>query len=39
MADRFAGLSTAQIRSIVESRIGRWTAEFRTDETPAGLLG
>jgi hypothetical protein len=39
MAERFAGLSTAQIRAIVDIRIGRWTAEFRADETPSGLFG
>lgn len=37
MADRFAGLETAEMRALIESRIGRWTAEFRADETPAGL--
>lgn len=38
MADRFAGLETADMRVLVERRIGRWTAEFRADETPTGLL-
>lgn len=37
MADRFAGLETAEMRALIESRIGRWTAEFRADETPTGL--
>lgn len=37
MADRFAGLETAEMRALIESRIGRWTAEFRADETPRGL--
>ncbi|MBB4016714.1 hypothetical protein GGR16_001720 [Chelatococcus caeni] len=37
MANRFAGLETAEIRALIESRIGRWTAEFRADETPTGL--
>lgn len=39
MARRFTGMSTAEIRSIVDARIGRWTAEFRTEERPAGLFG
>ena len=34
MAQRFAGMATPEIRSLVEARIGRWTAEFQTDETP-----
>ncbi|KJK04618.1 hypothetical protein UB44_03320 [Burkholderiaceae bacterium 26] len=37
MAERFAALDTTEIRSLVEERIGRWTAEFGTDETQAGL--
>lgn len=37
MAERFAGMTTEEIRSLVEARIGRWTAEFRADETPTGL--
>jgi hypothetical protein len=37
MADRFAGLETAEIRALIERRIGRWTAEFRADETPTEL--
>ena len=37
MADRFSGLSTAQMRELVEEKIGRWTAEFRSDEAPTGL--
>ncbi len=38
IADRFAGLETAEMRALIESRIGRWTAEFRTDETSTGSL-
>ena len=38
MAERFAGMTTPQIRSLVESRIGKWTAEFRVDETPTRRL-
>ncbi|WP_299864468.1 ABC-three component system middle component 2 [uncultured Hoeflea sp.] len=39
MAEHLAGLTTAEIRAIVDTRIGRWTAEFRADETPSGLFG
>ena len=39
MARRFSGMTTAEIRSIVEARIGRWTAEFRAEERPVGLFG
>ena len=35
MADRFAGMQTAEMRALIESRIGRWTAEFRVEELPA----
>jgi hypothetical protein len=38
MAERFAGMETAQIRELIEVRIGRWTAEFRTEEKRMGLL-
>jgi hypothetical protein len=37
MADHFAGLETAEMRALIESRIGRWTAEFRAGETLNGL--
>lgn len=37
MAKRLAGLSVPQLREIVETKIGRWTAEFRYDETPGGV--
>lgn len=36
MAERLAGLTTSQLREIVEATIGRWTAEFRFDEAPNG---
>ena len=36
LANRFSGMDTAEIRALVESRIGRWTAEFRADDTPNG---
>ncbi|WP_240991429.1 ABC-three component system middle component 2 [Cupriavidus neocaledonicus] len=36
MADRFAGMQTAEMRALIESRIGRWTADFRVEELPAG---
>lgn len=32
MANRFAGLQATEMRSLIESRIGRWTADFRIDE-------
>ena len=37
IANRFDRLSTEEIRSLVEEKIGRWTAEFRSDETSTGL--
>lgn len=39
MAEHFAGLATSEIRALVEARIGRWTAEFRLDETPTARPG
>lgn len=36
MAERLAGLTTPELREIVEATVGRWTAEFRHDETPNG---
>jgi hypothetical protein len=38
MANRFAGMHTAEIRALVEGHIGRWTAEFRAEELPVDLL-
>ncbi|TAJ87881.1 MAG: hypothetical protein EPO10_11790 [Reyranella sp.] len=38
MAARFGGMAASEIRSIIETRIGRWTAEFRLEERPAGLF-
>ena len=32
LADRFAGMQTAEIRILIENRIGRWTADFRGEE-------
>lgn len=32
MAERFAGMHTAEMRALIESRIGRWTADFRLDD-------
>lgn len=37
MADRFAGMETTEMRALIDSRIGRWAAEFRTEEAPRGL--
>lgn len=31
MASRFSGLETNEMRALIESRIGRWTAEFRAE--------
>ena len=31
MARRFAGMATTEIRTVMESRIGRWTADFRLE--------
>lgn len=36
VADRFSGMDTAQIRALIERRIGRWTAEFRAEDAPNG---
>lgn len=33
MAERFAGLKTDEMRALIETRIGRWTADFRNNET------
>lgn len=37
MADHFASLGGAEMRALIEGRIGRWTAEFRADETSTGV--
>lgn len=37
MAERFAALTASDMRTLVDQRIGRWTAEFRADETIAGV--
>lgn len=37
MADRFAGMKTAEIRTLIEDRIGRWTADFRSEDLPSEL--
>lgn len=37
MADRFAGMETSEMGALIESRIGRWTAEFRAEETLTGV--
>jgi hypothetical protein len=36
MAERFANKPPAEMREQIEKRIGRWTADFRVDETFAG---
>lgn len=33
MADRFAGMETTEMRTLIDNRIGRWTAEFRDEES------
>lgn len=35
MAERFTGMQTDEIRALIESRIGRWTADFRVEELTA----
>jgi hypothetical protein len=37
MAERFAGLKTDDMRALIETRIGRWTADFRVSETAPRL--
>lgn len=37
MAGRFAGLETEEMRALIESRIGRWTSDFRLDDPTARL--
>lgn len=37
MADHFAGLKATEMRALIEKRIGRWTAEFRTTDLPKRL--
>lgn len=39
MAKTFGSLSSAQIRELVEEKIGRWTAEFRLEEKGSGATG
>lgn len=36
MATRFNNLATADIKTIVEARVGRWTAEFNSDSSASG---
>lgn len=36
IAERFANKPAAEIREQIEKRIGRWTADFRAEETFAG---
>ncbi len=37
MADRFAGMATGEMRVLIEGRIGRWTADFRLEDTSRRL--
>lgn len=37
MAEHFSALPSDALRQLIESRIGRWTSEFRVDETLLGL--
>lgn len=37
MAERFACLKTDEMRALIETRIGRWTADFRINETAPRL--
>ncbi|PQZ27057.1 hypothetical protein CQZ93_14795 [Ochrobactrum vermis] len=36
MARQLCDITTGQLRQSIADRIGRWTAEFRADETPTG---
>ncbi|WP_234838281.1 ABC-three component system middle component 2 [Sinorhizobium medicae] len=36
MARQLSDMTTAQLRQLIDDRIGRWTAEFRADEAPTG---
>lgn len=36
IAGNVADLTTAEIKTLIENRIGRWTAEFRVDEISSG---
>ncbi|KML04090.1 MULTISPECIES: ABC-three component system middle component 2 [Burkholderia] len=38
MANRFADMETSEMRALIESRIGRWTAEFHIDALSPRLL-
>lgn len=37
MANHFVDQTATEMRSLIEKRIGRWTAEFRAANTPLGL--
>lgn len=37
MAEHFSSLPNDALRQLIESRIGRWTAEFSADETLLGV--
>jgi len=37
MANRFASMQTTEMRTLIEDRIGRWTAEFHIKEMPERL--
>jgi hypothetical protein len=39
MAKRFADMTTMEIKALIETKVGRWTAEFQADQStgPAGL--
>ena len=37
IAGRFGSMSTAEIKAVVEAKIGRWTAEFRADQVSREL--
>jgi len=36
IAGHFAGMATSEMRALIEIRIGRWSAEFRIEDTPSG---
>lgn len=37
MANHFSGMDTAEMRALIDSRIGRWVAEFQVAETSSGV--
>jgi hypothetical protein len=38
IAKRFAHMPTAEIKVLIEAKVGRWTAEFQAEQ-PTGSVG